>query len=128
MDKAGKALTEDNSGANLWAFLTGLPTSSALGYAHVGTVCASKKIRRTSINSLFNGVVGTAQVVAHETGHNLGMNHDNSRTFKGKSCKKTGAMSGVPGVWSKCSQNDIHALYDFYISMNQKWCLKGKFE
>ena len=131
-DKA-KSLTKDNSGANLWVFLTGSrDPKGPLGRASMSGICDKDTELRSSLSCYDGTVVATAMIVAHETGHNLGMNHDfihninNPRTFKGESCNNKGIMSygRKPKVWSKCSRNDFLARYNEDLKDNQ-WCLKG---
>lgn len=133
--KASQSLTKDNSGANLWVFLTGLPDPKGpIGWAPIATVCDTDTDRRNSINAIHGGILGTSMTVAHEVGHNLGMAHDfvkknNPRYFKGESCDHKGLMSygSKPHVWSKCSRNDLMAIYNFYLSYgSDKWCLESK--
>ena len=127
-------LTNDNSGAHLWAFITAKadPRGYA-GWAAGGVICHSNKSWRTSINAGSNAgkPSGLAHIIAHEAGHNLGMSHDFVSTdvpryFKGESCNGKGIMSygAAPKEWSKCSRNDFLARYNIVGADN--WCLKSK--
>ena len=115
------------------AFITGKPDPKGYaGWAPVGVICNSQPTNRKSINAKSGGASSTAYIVAHETGHNLGMSHDfiskgNPRYFKGVSCDNTGIMSygSPPMEWSKCSQNDFLARYNKVGSAN--WCMESKF-
>ena len=132
MNRVGD-LTNDNSGAHLWAFITGLPDPRGYaGWAFGGVICHSNLSWRTSINfGKAGNPAGLAQVITHETGHNLGMSHDFVSTdvpryFKGESCNGKGIMSygEAPKEWSKCSRNDFLARYNIVGADN--WCLKSK--
>ena len=46
-----------------------------IGIAYLGTMCLSKQYA-TSINEKRDNVINTAEVVVHEMGHNMGMEHD----------------------------------------------------
>ncbi|XP_071763900.1 disintegrin and metalloproteinase domain-containing protein 9 [Centroberyx gerrardi] len=80
-----------------------------LGMAFVGTVCSvasSGGINVFSDNSL--SYVST--VVAHEMGHNLGMNHDSDQcTCDGGSCIMAASASGST-KFSTCSGDDFERL------------------
>ena len=125
-------LTNDNTGAHLWAFITGTPDPKGFaGWAPVGVLCASNEKWRRSINANYGSPAGLAHIVAHETGHNLGMSHDFVKTnvpryFKGESCNGKGIMSygSPPKEWSKCSRNDFLARYNKY---KDNWCLQSKY-
>ncbi|XP_043958719.1 disintegrin and metalloproteinase domain-containing protein 9 isoform X1 [Gambusia affinis] len=92
--------------------IVGRPDSysgGVLGMAFVGTVCSVASSGGINVYSLDNlNYVST--VVAHEMGHNLGMNHDSSDcTCDGKSCIMSASASGS-GQFSKCSEQDFEAL------------------
>ena len=115
------------------AFITGkTDPGGAAGWAPVGVICNSHASSRRSINAKVGRVTMTAYIVAHETGHNLGMSHDfvsknNPRYYKGQSCDNKGIMSygSPPMEWSKCSRNDFMARYNQVGSAN--WCMQSKF-
>ena len=70
------------------------------------------------------------QVVAHEMGHNMGMQHDFAGVHGGENgpCNKKGIMSygTFPNVWSTCSRADFLALYNQILdSSSWNWCLTG---
>ena len=126
------SLTYDNSGANLWVFLTGTSDGGTVGLGRQGTVCSYSN--RVSISVLNGGVVGTSLTVAHEVGHNLGMDHDfisqnKPRYYKGESCDGQGIMSygtDRPKKWSKCSRNYFLATYNEAIAWGSDFCLQSK--
>ena len=62
--------------ANLYVFITGQNSQDGLGLAWKGTVCRSSRILRNSINKYNANDENTAEVVAHEIAHNLGIDHD----------------------------------------------------
>ncbi|KAM6221039.1 disintegrin and metalloproteinase domain-containing protein 9 [Rhynchocyon petersi] len=80
------------------------------GMAFVGTVCSRSHAGGINVFTQ-NSVKTFASIVAHELGHNLGMNHDDGRDcFCGaKSCIMN---SGASGSWnfSSCSAEDFEKL------------------
>uniref|UniRef100_A0A672MYT9 Disintegrin and metalloproteinase domain-containing protein 9-like n=1 Tax=Sinocyclocheilus grahami TaxID=75366 RepID=A0A672MYT9_SINGR len=86
------------------------------GMAFVGTVCS--RSHGGGINSYLNAgcftnnnVLSFASIVAHELGHNLGMNHDDGRNCK---CDVTHCImnSGATGSrnFSSCSADDFEKM------------------
>merc|ERR1719433_1441998 len=114
-----------NADANLWVMMAKDQTYGYIGLAYVGVLCASKQYS-CSINEKLNSVVASAEVVAHEMGHNLGMLHDFDDTHGGQGgpCDGTGFMSygSAPQQWSTCSKNDFEAHYNNVASQGG-WCL-----
>ena len=60
--------------------------------------------------------------MAHELGHNLGMDHDFVQRHK-KECNGKGIMSygEHPMVWSTCSRADFEAQY---MRWKDDWCME----
>uniref|UniRef100_A0AAZ3PD22 Disintegrin and metalloproteinase domain-containing protein 9 n=1 Tax=Oncorhynchus tshawytscha TaxID=74940 RepID=A0AAZ3PD22_ONCTS len=89
--------------------LAGAYSGGILGMAFVGTVCSMATAGGINVYSGDNlGYVST--VVAHEMGHNLGMNHDNSRcSCNGGSCIMAASATGST-LFSDCSASDFERL------------------
>ncbi|XP_073345808.1 disintegrin and metalloproteinase domain-containing protein 9 [Pagrus major] len=80
-----------------------------LGMAFVGTVCSTTTSGGINVFS-GNGVAYVSTIVAHEMGHNLGMNHDGAGcSCGGETCIMAGAASGSP-TFSSCSARDFERL------------------
>ncbi|XP_047232371.1 disintegrin and metalloproteinase domain-containing protein 9 isoform X2 [Girardinichthys multiradiatus] len=80
-----------------------------LGMAFVGTVCSVATSGGINVFSE-NNLNFVSTVVAHEMGHNLGMNHDYSGcSCDRNSCIMSGGASGSP-QFSDCSARDFEAL------------------
>lgn len=80
-----------------------------LGMAFVGTVCSVTNGGGINVFS-GNGLPYVSTIVAHEMGHNLGMNHDNTRcTCDGKSCIMGASATGST-IFSRCSAEDFERL------------------
>ncbi|XP_012879775.1 PREDICTED: disintegrin and metalloproteinase domain-containing protein 9 [Dipodomys ordii] len=80
------------------------------GMAFVGTVCSRSHAGGINVFGQIN-VETFASIVAHELGHNLGMNHDDGRDcFCGaKSCIMNSGASGSRN-FSSCSADDFEKL------------------
>lgn len=80
------------------------------GMAFVSTVCS--RSHGGGINSFVNNnVQSLASVVAHELGHNLGMNHDDGRSCScpGGACIMNATATGSRN-FSSCSADDLEKL------------------
>ncbi|KAM3859936.1 disintegrin and metalloproteinase domain-containing protein 9 [Diretmus argenteus] len=80
-----------------------------LGMAFVGTVCSVASSGGINVFS-DDSLVYVSTVVAHEMGHNLGMNHDDQRcNCNGGSCIMA-ASAGGSSLFSSCSGDDFERL------------------
>uniref|UniRef100_A0A3B4ETE9 Disintegrin and metalloproteinase domain-containing protein 9-like n=1 Tax=Pundamilia nyererei TaxID=303518 RepID=A0A3B4ETE9_9CICH len=89
--------------------ISGAYPGGVLGMAFVGTVCSASSSGGINVFSN-NNLAFVSTVVAHEMGHNLGMNHDSANcACNGKSCIMSGGASGATN-FSQCSEADFEAL------------------
>jgi len=108
--------------ANTYALMTMRDTTGAAGIAWKGTVCSSSRKWRTNINEYY-GDLATAQILVHEIGHNLNMDHDflNGDTNSPRVSSTGAACTNIssymdynnnPNKWSPCSVEDITTYYN----------------
>ena len=103
-----------------------------VGKAWVGTLCGPDTWKgwKVSISEKQESILATAEIVAHEMGHNMGMSHDFDDKHGGSDgpCKGKGLMSygEYAKEWSSCSKADYLARYNKVGGKN--WCMPGKSE
>ena len=130
----------DLDGADLMMYIGGSKCkrcSSGGGIAYMRAVCQNQKRSqkyKQGISLWGQSHASVADTVAHEIGHNLGMEHDFHTSHGGTGddatsynpCNHKGIMSysGNPKQWSDCSVKDFTA---HYYSLKDNWCLPGKF-
>lgn len=90
--------------------IVGRPNSYAgvLGMAFVSSVCSTASGGGVSVFG-DNNLNFASTVVAHEMGHNLGMNHDDTRCSCNGGCIMA-ATAGGSTTFSECSGNDFETL------------------
>ena len=129
----------DLNGADLMFYIGGSKCkhcSQGGGKAYMRAVCQRQKRRqkyKQGIGLWSQSHASVADLVSHEIGHTLGMQHDFHKShggtgFEGNStnpCNHKGIMSysGNPKQWSDCSVKDFTA---HYYSLKHNWCLPGK--
>ncbi|XP_054853711.1 disintegrin and metalloproteinase domain-containing protein 9 isoform X3 [Eublepharis macularius] len=86
------------------------PFGGTAGMAYVGTVCSKSLAGGINVFGQMS-VQMFASIVAHELGHNLGMNHDDERacTCETKNCIMNSGASGSMN-FSSCSAEDFEKL------------------
>ncbi|GCB63771.1 hypothetical protein scyTo_0000197 [Scyliorhinus torazame] len=79
------------------------------GMAFVSTICS--RSHSGGINVYSQNILYFASIVAHELGHNLGMNHDNDRNCncEAKACIMNAGATGATN-FSSCSADDFEAM------------------
>ena len=115
-------LSDTSESPNLYVFLTYTNTGGVVGRAWVGSLCVSdnSKAYRSSINAyIFNDLI-SAEILAHEIGHNLNMRHD----FL--------SISGTNKVPRICptddsSCTDINGIMDYYETSPLSWTCCSRF-
>jgi len=100
--------------------------SGVIGIAWKSTVCRPASWDsddvKSSINEWRETHAEAGHLIAHELGHNLGMDHDFTDAHAAAGCDNTGVMSYGEAVyqWSTCSASDLQA---HYILMKDYWCM-----
>ena len=91
------------------------------GLAWVSSVCALPR-NAYNMNMWGNSPAQTSWIIAHETGHSLGMSHDFDEPNKSHGCDTTGWMSYNvrQQQWSRCSKNNFNA---HYAKTKSQWCM-----
>ncbi|KAL6113893.1 adam28 [Pungitius sinensis] len=104
--------------------LSGIDFEGAtVGLAYVGTLCSGHSVG--VIQDHNDRAMAVGATMAHEMGHNLGMNHDDSSgcSCSADSCIMAAALSwDVPRTFSSCSGND----YEKYLLGRNPDCMLNK--
>ncbi|XP_068577185.1 zinc metalloproteinase-disintegrin-like MTP4 [Cebidichthys violaceus] len=96
---------------------------ATVGLAFIGTLCSGHSVGVIQDHNDRSIAVGAT--LAHEMGHNLGMNHDDSSACacSGESCIMAASLSwNVPRTFSSCSSND----YEKYLLGRSPDCILDK--
>ena len=123
----------DLNGADLMLYIGFVQGQNGGGIAYIGVVCNNNKSnkKKQSINNYNSSPSAMGELLAHEVGHNLGMNHDfhtshggNGRPYSGGPCDFEGFMSYYDhkSQWSECSVKDFTEHYNKH---KNNWCLPG---
>ena len=97
--------------------ITGIDFSgSTVGLAGVNAICSQTRSAGVNQHSSGNTFSGVAYTMAHEMGHNLNMNHDDSRNCNNCSSSAKCIMAGSSGSsnvdhFSRCSVDDLSSLF-----------------
>ncbi|KAM8887277.1 zinc metalloproteinase-disintegrin-like MTP4 isoform 2-T2 [Spinachia spinachia] len=105
-------------------FISGIDFEGAtVGLAYIGTLCSGHSVGVTQDHN--DRAVAVGATMAHEMGHNLGMNHDDSSgcACSADSCIMAAALSwNIPRTFSSCSGND----YQKYLLGRNPDCMLNK--
>jgi len=112
-----------NDESSLWGII---------GIAWCPSICDPSQWNKykASINEWRPTSIAFAGLVAHEVGHNLGMQHDFHTSHGGQSsaCNKDNhimAYGSSKEKWSTCSKKDFKARYLQIKSKNWTWCMEA---
>ncbi|KAM3927351.1 zinc metalloproteinase-disintegrin-like halysase [Leptodactylus fuscus] len=95
---------------------------STVGLAWIGTLCSASHSAGI-IQDHSTEYIPVAATLAHEMGHNLGMNHDDQCYCPSSSCIMAPSLSHVtPRTFSSCSQQD----YQRFILNSMPLCMKDR--
>ncbi|XP_047447145.1 disintegrin and metalloproteinase domain-containing protein 28 [Mugil cephalus] len=96
---------------------------ATVGLAFIGTLCSGHSVGVVQDHN--DRAIAVGATLAHEMGHNLGMDHDDSSrcVCSGDSCIMAAALSwNVPRSFSSCSSNS----YERYLTDRSPGCLLDK--
>ncbi|XP_017289473.1 disintegrin and metalloproteinase domain-containing protein 28 [Kryptolebias marmoratus] len=96
---------------------------ATVGLAYIGTLCADHSVG--VIQDHNDRAIAVGATLAHEMGHNLGMNHDDSSACacSGDSCIMAAALSwNIPRSFSSCSSSS----YEHFQTGRNPSCLLDK--
>uniref|UniRef100_A0A673CR70 Zinc metalloproteinase-disintegrin-like lachestatin-2 n=1 Tax=Sphaeramia orbicularis TaxID=375764 RepID=A0A673CR70_9TELE len=96
---------------------------STVGLAFIGTLCSGHSVGVVQDHN--DRAIAVGATLAHEMGHNLGMDHDDSSgcACSGDSCIMAAALSwNIPRTFSSCSSNN----YEKYLLNRSPSCLLDK--
>ncbi|KAM4578490.1 disintegrin and metalloproteinase domain-containing protein 28 [Fundulus diaphanus] len=96
---------------------------ATVGLAFIGTLCSDHSVGVVQDHN--NRAIAVGATLAHEMGHNLGMNHDDSSACacSGDSCIMAAALSwNIPRTFSSCSTIN----YERYLTDRNPSCIFDK--
>ncbi|XP_019740853.1 disintegrin and metalloproteinase domain-containing protein 28 isoform X2 [Hippocampus comes] len=96
---------------------------ATVGLAYIGTLCSGHSVGVVQDHN--NRAIAVGATLAHEMGHNLGMNHDDSSACicPGDSCIMAASLSWeTPRTFSSCSSRD----YNRYLTGRSPSCMLDK--
>ncbi|XP_044054024.1 disintegrin and metalloproteinase domain-containing protein 28 isoform X2 [Siniperca chuatsi] len=96
---------------------------ATVGLAFIGTLCSGLSVG--VIQDHNDRAIAVGATLAHEMGHNLGMDHDDSSACacSGDSCIMAAALSWkIPRTFSSCSSNN----YERYLTSRSPSCVLNK--